>query len=72
MKRRIVGVVISSIVLVVISIAALSGSAAAQPQEWFVSMNATTSTEGSNLNLGFGTNESATDDFDSGMDIPHA
>ncbi|HHI30647.1 MAG TPA: hypothetical protein ENL17_02915 [Candidatus Methanoperedenaceae archaeon] len=40
--------------------------------EWFVSMNATTSTEGSNLNLGFGTNESATDDFDSGMDIPHA
>ena len=40
-------------------------------QNWSVSMNASTPTKGSNPNLAFGTNASATDGFDSGIDLPH-
>ena len=40
-------------------------------QEWYVPITTETATEGSNPNLGFGTNESATDGFDSGLDVPH-
>ena len=42
-----------------------------QVGEWYVSMSAGTATEGSNPKLGFGTNVSATDGFDSGLDVPH-
>jgi len=39
--------------------------------EWSVPMTATTDTEGNNLNLEFGTNISATDGYDSGIDVGH-
>ena len=42
-----------------------------QVGEWYVSMSAGTATEGSNPNLGFGTNASATDGFDSRLDKLH-
>ncbi len=45
--------------------------ALAVPAEWSVPMTSTTATEGSNLNLEFGTNASATDDYDGGIDVPH-
>ena len=49
----------------------LNLSAVTEQQEWSVPMTTATATEGSNPNLGFGTNEAATDGFDSGIDIPH-
>jgi hypothetical protein len=49
----------------------LNLSAVTEQQEWSVTMTAATATEGSNPNLGFGTNDDATDGFDSGIDIPH-
>lgn len=39
--------------------------------EWYVPMSAGTATEGSNTALGFGTDATATDGFDSGLDTPH-
>ena len=42
-----------------------------QVGEWYVSVSAGTATEGSNPNLGFGTNASATDGFDSRLDELH-
>jgi len=39
---------------------------------WSMPMTAATNSEGSNPNLRLGTNISATDGFDSGIDIPHA
>ncbi len=45
--------------------------ALAGPTEWSVPMTAMTATEGSNLNLELGTNAGATDDYDSGLDVPH-
>jgi hypothetical protein len=41
------------------------------PAEWTVPMTAVTDTEGSNSNLAFGTNSTATDGLDTGLDIPH-
>lgn len=49
----------------------LNLSAVTEQQLWSVTMTAATATEGSNPNLGFGTNIDATDGFDSGIDIPH-
>ena len=43
----------------------------ASGQNWSVPMNASTPNEGSNPNLAFGINSSATDGFDSGIDLPH-
>ena len=41
------------------------------PVEWSVPMMATTATEGNNPNLEFGTRTSATDGYDSGIDVGH-
>ena len=44
---------------------------AAAVSVWSVPMTAATNSEGSNPNLTLGTNISATDGFDSGIDVPH-
>ena len=48
----------------------MAAPAAAQSQ-WSVPMTASAGAEGSNANLRLGTNNSATDGFDSGIDVPH-
>lgn len=56
-----------------ISMPPICGSApvAAAQSEWSVVVTACTTSEGSNLNLEFGTATGATDSFDSGIDLPH-
>jgi len=64
--------VLGSIVIVALLLG--SGGVAlvsAAPAEWSVPMEATTETEGNNPNLEFGTRASATDSYDSGIDVGH-
>ena len=68
MEKKISIALFFGLLVIFLVLTAFTPSASAQ-QEWSVSVRVETATEGSNLHMGFGTNASATDGYDSGLDV---